>query len=203
MKVFTRSSARHCETATQPDLRQPYRWVVDHIAAVCMTMLLTLLLSSCGFHLRGSIAIPESLSPVFVQDNGGTQVKPVLLQLLHTNHVSLATKPAEAKSLVVIHGEQFQRRVSSVAGSGKVQEFELQYLLQYSILDAENQPVLAQQSLRLTRDLRFDENAVLAKAQEEAQRNKDMVIDAAQQLLRRLQSIGVEKSMQTSEHKAP
>ena len=147
------------------------------------------LFNGCGFHLRGSVAISEALSPVLVQDNGGSQIKPVLNQLLDINHINIAQNSAEANSVVVIHNEQFQRRVSSVGGAGKVQEFELQYLLRYSILDQDNQPLLAQQQLRVTRDLRFDENAVLAKAQEEAQRNKDMVMDAAQQVLRRLQSV--------------
>lgn len=148
------------------------------------------LITGCGFHLRGSVAIPESLSPVFVKDNGGSQIKPVLNQMLEINHVRIAQDDVEAHSVVVIQSEQFQRRVSSVGGAGKVQEFELQYLLLYSVLGSDKQPLLEQQQMRITRDLRYDENAVLAKDQEEAQRNKDMVMDAAQQLLRRLQSLG-------------
>ena len=115
------------------------------------------------------------------------------MHLFDINRIDKALVAAAAKSVLVIHGEEFGRRVLSVGGDSKVKEFEMQYQVQYSLLQAGGNPLLSQEKLLVARDLRFNENTVLAKAQEERQRQSDMVADAARQILRRLEAINPTK----------
>jgi LPS-assembly lipoprotein len=108
---------------------------------------------------------------------------------LKSNDVTVAPDKDSAKAVLVINGERFSRRVLAVAASGKAQEFALQYTVQFSLLNKEGQVLLGQQDVQLERDLRFDENAVLATSSEAERLNQDMVQDAAQQILRRIQAV--------------
>lgn len=188
---MNRAYKTHCTGAKKTE------WLanIDFGASVLMTRifvgLLLLSLSACGFHLRGNVVMPASLSSIYVEDAHASRITPVLQQLLRSNDVELAPDAASAKAVLVINGERFERRVLSVGGTGKAQEFALQYTVQFSLLDQSQQIMLGQQHIQLERDLRFDETAVLAMSSQEAQRNQDMLQDAAQQILRRIQSVNV------------
>lgn len=152
-------------------------------------LLTATLLTGCGFHLRGSVQLPESVSSIYLQDDTDSQIAPVLKQQLTDNGVNLVARAADARAVLILQGEQYQKRVLSVGGAGKVQEFLLQYTVHFSVVDHKGVALLKQQTVTLEQDLRFDETAVLAKSSEEAQRKQDMLQDAVRQILRRIQSV--------------
>jgi len=150
---------------------------------------LVLLVTGCGFHLRGNIEMPAFLSSIYIQDEQVSRITPVLQQYLKTNDVKLAADSASASAVLAINGERFDRRVLSVDSAGKVQEYALLYYVQFSLFDQSRQPLLGQQQIQVERDMRFDPTQVLAKSSEEAQLNQDMLQDAGQQIMRRIQFV--------------
>jgi LPS-assembly lipoprotein len=144
----------------------------------------------CGFHLRGSIQLPPELRAIYIQDAPvPTKFARVLRTTLESYGIQVLESPNEVNATVGVQGEQFNRRVLSVATSGKAQSFELSYNVGYSVTGTEGKTLVASRDIRLKRDLSFNATEVLAKSSEEAQINQDMVNDAVQQILRQLRTV--------------
>lgn len=149
-----------------------------------------LLLTACGFHLRGSVQLPPELSEMAVLDAApATDIAPELRSGLKGTGVQVN---ALALMVLQIKAEQYGKRVLSVDTSGRAQEYGLSYTVRFLLkgigADGEQAAVwLAEESVSLSRDLRFDATAVLGTENEEVQLKAEMRQDAVLQILRRLQ----------------
>jgi LPS-assembly lipoprotein len=155
---------------------------------------LTVLLSACGFHLRGSngsfmlpfatmyIGLPDS-SPLaiglkrYIRAIGSTEV--------------VNTKDGADAVLEVLTDPERNRTktILSLNSSGRVQEYQLGYSINFRVLDKAGNQLLAPTSISLVRPITFDESQVLAKETEEAALYRDMRNDMVQQIMRRLAAI--------------
>lgn len=149
-------------------------------------MSVTLLLAGCGFHLRGAIALPESMSSVSIK--GTTEYTELGRALYRTlRRAGVAIVDAKDASLhIKILRDEVQRRVLSVDSSGKANEYELKHLLRYSATDRENVVMVPGQEISTVRTYTFDPNNLLAKGDEEAKLRKTIIERSAQQMLRQL-----------------
>ncbi len=147
-----------------------------------------LLLSGCGFQLRGTTPEASNVPVTFVQ--GGIPASLLRAQLGRVDKITENVEAAEA--VLTILSENFDRRVLTVGpGDGKVREYELRYLVSFEVRNKAGQELLAPQTIALSRDYLFDETQVLGSDTEEAILRRDMVNDAVGQILRRLQALGV------------
>ncbi len=154
-----------------------------YLAFVTATLLL---LSGCGFHLRGAIALPESLSSVSIA--GTTEYSELgraLYGSLRRGGVAIVAKEEAALHIQILRDE-VQRRVLSVNASGKANEYELKHQLRYSVSDREGVFVVPVQDISTTRAYTFDPNNLLATGDEEQKLRKSIIVSSAQQLLRQL-----------------
>lgn len=153
---------------------------------------LLLLIGSCGFKLRGQIELPPQFDVIYIdEDSKLSSISPALKSLLKQNKITIADKIESAKVIISVEGESYLRRILTVSSGGNVEEFELTYSVKYSVRQklAESstlKTLLKSVSVNLKRDLRFDENAVLAKATEENELKEDMLRAASEQIIRRL-----------------
>ena len=140
-----------------------------------------LLLTACGFHLRGSVQLPPELSEMAVLDaKPATDIAPKLRRGLKITGVQINDVAAMVLQLT---SEQYGKRVVSVDTSGRAQEYGLSYTVRFLLkrIGAEGEKAavwLAEDSVSLTRDLRFDETAVLGTEDEERRLNAEMRQDA-------------------------
>lgn len=150
---------------------------------------------ACGFHLRGSFELPSGLENIAIDDVSTTSdLAQVLKTQLRRHSITPQNKIEDAKLVIVIDKEAHQRRVMTVSPEGRVQEFELIYTVNYSLLNKQNpEASVSDQNLTVKRDLRFDETAVLGVTSEEDRLKREMVNSAAEQILRRLQNIATVK----------
>lgn len=149
-----------------------------------------LLLSACGYHLRGSgPALAAQLPPVYLTGQAGP-LQSALRKALKAGGTDLVTGPELAQWVLTVLGEQSGRRSLSVGSSGKVAEYEVRYAARYQLDDARGQPLLAPETIESTRVLRFDETQVLVADQEQKILVEDMRRDAVGRILRRLQAVG-------------
>lgn len=154
---------------------------------LCVVVMVT----ACGFHLRGSVDLPKNTDHLAIVDGEtASEIATSLRIQLRRNGVEPLQNVDDARLVVDIQSEQFQRRVLTVSSAGQVQEFEITYLVNYSIINKDDSSAsLINQSLSLRRDLRFDPNAVLGKTSEEVRLREDMLNAAAEQILRRLPKV--------------
>ncbi len=150
-----------------------------------LTLLLLLVLTACGFHLRGAVQLSPALAEMTLRDaRPATDVAPELRRALKSEGIRLS----DSASLVLqVKAERYGKRVLSVNSSGGAQEYGLSYSVSFSLTGEAGAPWLAEQTVTVTRDLRFDANAVLGTGNEETQLKTEMRRDAVLQILRRLQ----------------
>jgi len=146
------------------------------------------LLSGCGFHLRGAVTLPPEINSLAIEDTAtGSQIVPEIKLQLRRNGITPLASSENAKLILIIMGESYGQRVLTVSSVGQVQEFELSYDVDYTIQNvADPSASLLRQKLTIKRDLRFSVEEVLGKASEETRLKNDMLQDAAQKILRRL-----------------
>jgi LPS-assembly lipoprotein len=155
---------------------------------------LSLMLSACGFHLRGDgghytlpfptmyVGLPES-SPLAIdlkrniRANGGT---------------TIVNSPKDADGVIEVISDPEKTRTKSVLSlnsNGRVRQYLLSYNIVFRVLDKQGNELLGKTQLLLTRPIDFNETQLLAKEQEEALLYKDMQTDLVQQMMRRIAAI--------------
>ncbi len=157
------------------------------MVSLTAVLILQIIATACGFHLRGSVALPPSLSAIYVEQQQAPLIAEALNRAFTEQHLSPVEEKAQAQAVLNVSQEQYQRQVLSVGASGNVQEYQLNYVVSLRILDAKGQVLADPQTLRITRELRYDSAEVVAKADEEQQLKTEMLADAARQIMRRLQ----------------
>ncbi len=157
-------------------------------ALTCLIAAVALLLAACGFQLRGSYALPyESLHVALPAGSViGASLK---RQIRASGGTVLAEEAKEAQATFVMTNEQRERIILSMNTSGRVREVRLRYRFSYRIIDPKGRELVPNTGVELTRDLTYDDSAVLAKEQEETLLWRDMENDLAQQLMRRLAAV--------------
>ena len=147
---------------------------------------LTFLLSGCGFHLRESVSLPESLQATAVQ--GVSEYSNLDLSLKRA--FSQAGYPlitaGNASVVLVVMKNVISRRVLSVNTAGVANEYELKYLLRFKLMDSESKQLVPEQTITLYRSYRYNPDVVLAKTAEEERLQIDMTEQAVKQLVRRI-----------------
>jgi len=97
-------------------------------------------------------------------------------------------KPVRPDAVVRVRSDRTGRRVLSVSARNTPEEFEVFYVVDYSI-DRGGQEVVPSQVLELTRSFSFDEADLLAKDREEDILREAMARDIAGLIVRRLGSL--------------
>ncbi len=151
-------------------------------------LLALLLLPGCGFHLRGAVQLPPDKRAVALQglslDHPFARDLAMFLALVEGR---LTADPAQAGSVIVVHGIDQRRRVVSLDEHGKAIEFELIYQVRFEARTPDGKPLLPPQRITLRRIYLNTQLQAIGKAEEESLIREEMRREAARTLLRRLQ----------------
>jgi len=144
-----------------------------------------LLLSGCGFRLRGPQALDFATVHISVpeQSEFGAQLRRLVAT---TGTTRVEEDAAKAEARLQILSNDRGREILSLTGAGKVREYQLVQSLRFQLLDRAGKALIPPTSLTARREYTFDDSQVLGKEQEEALLYRDMQNDLVQQLMRRL-----------------
>lgn len=156
-------------------------------------LFLALLLTACGFHLRGVGEIIPFKS-IYVQDGGAPSIARNLKRSLNSSGVKVVPNPEDAQVLLELMSETSTKNILSLSGGGKVREYELLYQTTFRARDAKSELWGEPQTVNLRRDFSYSDSALLAKEAEEARLNADMQAEAVREVLRRVGSLGRNKA---------
>ena len=162
-----------------------------HYLSIASLLLLALTLSACGFHLRGQMNLPPEMARTHVEGVGAhSDLGRDLRRLLEGGGVQVVDSAEQATAILDIINNRASRRVLSVQGGGKVQEYELVQQLVFSVRTTDGRVLLPPQQLELTREYLFDRNDPLASNSLQGEIRDEMRRDIVQLLMRRLQALG-------------
>jgi len=153
-----------------------------------------LLLSACGFHLRGSRpqAEVDSVSSVYIRAERAADLAREVTAQLKDADIEVVADPDKAEYLLTLSNSRVERNVLSVnAQTGKAEEYQLLLTVKMSVarmseVHAGGEPLVADEAVQVERDYTFDEDAVLGKYSEEQVLEEEMTQLAANRIIRRL-----------------
>lgn len=143
-------------------------------------------LAACGFHLRQPVALPEELTPMYVQAGLRSNVREAILERLAGSGTEVAPGPRAAKLIVRIKREGRNSRVAAVDIDRKILARELRLTVVYDAVDAKGNELVSKQELVLTRTYDNPDVQVLGKELEREIIYSDLTRDAADRILDRL-----------------
>lgn len=148
----------------------------------------TLLLSACGFHLRGHNLKESAFAfhSIYLRVPAQTPFVAELKKGIKAYKLELAPSADKADLTLQIVSETPDKQILTLSGGGHVREYLLSYRVSFRVYDRQQQDWLPAGMIELQRDFSYDDAHILAKTQEESELYQDMRSDAVQQLLRRL-----------------
>jgi len=139
------------------------RALLQRLPALLLPVLLSLVLSSCGFQLRGSLPL-EKYPAVYLQGDKHSELLQQLGAQLERNQVKLLESSDAKSAIFVLDSDSLQRRTLSLFPNGQVAEYELIYKVNYQLILPGQDPRPYQ--IELYRDYQDDPSRALAKSKE-------------------------------------
>ena len=146
-----------------------------------------MLVAGFGFHLRGSVSVP--FDTLYIPNAKGGIALELKRNIEAGTTVKVVDDPKTADAVLELTGENREKIILSLTGTGRVREFRLRYTVNYRVHDGKGVNYVAPTLVQLTRDVTYNDADILAKESEEQLLFRDMQSDMVQQVMRRLASV--------------
>lgn len=154
-------------------------------------LLVTVMLTACGFHLRGSALhddLPfQSIYITGFEDNSSVGIE--LKRNLRAGGTTIATDKETAEVVMNVLSDNKTRNILSLNAQGRIREYNLTYTLRFQVRDQQGNVVLAPATVQQSSKFNYTESDASARSNEQSQLYDAMQYDLVQQILRRLAAI--------------
>ena len=149
-----------------------------------ITLIILLMITSCGFHMRGMTEI--SFKTISLEGKELSFTKN-LKKILNSNKVAIVLPSENPELRVELIGEESEKRILSLSGQGLVREYEIFYRVRYRIKTTESETWSQENTLETRRDFTFSDANLIGKEEEERQLNESMRNEAITNLFNQIQ----------------
>ncbi|HEX3125035.1 MAG TPA: LPS assembly lipoprotein LptE [Rhodanobacteraceae bacterium] len=148
-----------------------------------------LLLSACGYHLRGEAQLPAGMERVHVDssDQFGP-LKRNVEKALERSGAKVEPAAGDGIAEVTLGAVSLAPIVRSVSANAKVNEFTMLYHVELQITDGAGKVVLPKQVVEQSRIFTFDQTQAIGTGAEQDVIKKEMERDMTQVVMRKVQS---------------
>lgn len=146
--------------------------------AVCFVVL-----SSCGYHLKGAVELDEAYNKSFIQHAITAPLYRPLAVALSNQGIKLVENASDATAKIIIIKDDLSKQVQSIGANNRVQEYRLDYELSFTVQFLD-QVKVSEQTLVLSRDYAFDIGQITGAQAEEQVLRQQMYQDMAQMIIR-------------------
>ncbi|MFT5260646.1 MAG: LPS-assembly lipoprotein [Cryomorphaceae bacterium] len=146
----------------------------------------SLVLSGCGFHLRGKVLVPLNMRTIHITGDDAELIAEISKSLRFSDIHIAASR--EGVAILDLSDTVYDRTVNSTSSAGQATSYELEYKVNYIVLDPAGETTQEQRILA-TRTFNFDNTQILVSEREEGFLKKDMQKEVTSKLLRRLSKI--------------
>lgn len=151
-----------------------------------------LILASCGFHLRGYIPIPPSLSKMYVQsDNAYSSFSQSLVTALQNRGIEVVASPQQAPITLEILDEGSSSQIGALSATTETRQYTLFYTVTYQLKGSAGEIITEPQSVTTQRTFTVDLEEVLGSTSAEDTLQEEIRRDAVQRVINQLVSPGV------------
>lgn len=162
---------------------------------------LFMLLTACGFALRGVTPLPFQTLYIGIPDNTlfGADVRRALRAA--SPDTKLVTTPKEAQAILQQVGNDRTLREVSLNAQGRVEEYELGINYTFRLIDDKGRALIPDTTLSIYREMPYDDQIVQAKQGQIETLYNTMQRDLVSRLLRRMTAPDVRKAFETREQR--
>ena len=159
---------------------------MNFIQKKLIAILLLIVITSCGFHLRGMTEI--SYKTISLEGKELSLTKN-LKKILNTNKVAIVSSTENPELRVELLSEESEKRILSLSGQGLVREFEIFYRVRYRIKTSDSEIWSQENIIETRKDFTYSDSNLIGKEEEERQLNEAMRIEAITGLFNQIQVI--------------
>jgi len=149
-----------------------------------IALLILLMITSCGFHMRGMTEI--SFKTISLEGKELSFTKN-LKKILNSNKVAIVLPSENPELRVELIGEESEKRILSLSGQGLVREYEIFYRVRYRVKTLDSDTWSQENILEIRRDFTYSDSNVIGKEEEERQLNESMRNEAITNLFNQIQ----------------
>ena len=147
---------------------------------------LVIWLVGCGFHLRGTVALPPWVQRVSITiESAHTDLYTFLKDKLEAAHVNVVDDPRQASLEIIVMHDETHEDLISVGASTTPRQYQLVYEVHYMVKKGHHM-VIPKRLVRVVRPFTVNVNRILGSDFEENLIKKEMRQDAATQILNSL-----------------
>ncbi|MDN5842656.1 MAG: LPS assembly lipoprotein LptE [Alcaligenaceae bacterium] len=160
----------------------------QHTARMAVCAGLFMLLAACGFHLKEATPIP--FQTIYTNINLNTDFGARLRRSIQTNSPDSRFVDSLSQADVYLNqmSNQQKLRQISIDAEGRVEEYGLDLIFTFQVVDRNGRQVLPPTTLTSTREIPYNERVVQAKEGEITRTFQDMQLSLIDQIMRRLSS---------------
>ncbi|WP_246583194.1 LPS assembly lipoprotein LptE [Candidatus Vallotia tarda] len=145
-----------------------------------------LLLSGCGFQLRGNYSFPfKRLALIGL----GIELSTKIQRMVESGSQTRIVRGVDSADAILSISEERSAIAVSRNVDGHVDQYKLNYTMSYQLLNSDGAVLLPPSTLHLNRLMSYSDQYILAKSQECDLLYRDMSSDALRQLLWRIGTV--------------
>ncbi|CAM8302924.1 RlpB Rare lipoprotein B [Candidatus Methylopumilus universalis] len=159
---------------------------MNFIQKKLIAILFLLVITSCGFHMRGMTEI--SFKTISLEGKELSFTKN-LKQILKSNKVAIVSPTENPELRIELMSEESEKRILSLSGQGLVREFEIFYRVRYRIKTSDSEIWSQENIIETRKDFTYSDSNLIGKEEEERQLNEAMRNEAITNLFNQIQLI--------------
>lgn len=152
-------------------------------------LLPVLVLAGCGFHLRGSAALPPGMQRVHLTVGGAGDFQRKLARALLASNVTLEDKSGPGIAELHVPAQNFTVQSLTINGAAQVTEFAVRFHVVFTATNPEGKVIVPDQAIDLQREFSYDASQPVGTQSQMEQIQGSLIDDAIQALLFRLQAV--------------
>ena len=159
---------------------------MNFIQKKLIALLMLLIISSCGFHMRGMTEI--SFKTISLEGKELSFTKN-LKKVLNSNKVAIVSSTENPELRIELLSEESEKRILSLSGQGLVREFEIFYRVRYRVKTIDSEIWSQDNIIETRKDFTYSDSNLIGKEEEERQLNEAMRNEAITNLFNQIQLI--------------
>ena len=164
-------------------------------------LLLSLLVSGCGFHLRGMIDRPRWLNNVaIIIEQTQRDLAPLLQNQLQAYNIQVNPDPLLANYWLIIESDYIQKNISSISSSTTPRQYQLIYTVRFKLQRANGEEIMSSTPIVATRQVTINSDRILGSTDEEELLKSEMRRDAVIQIINRISRSSPETTHRNTAH---
>ena len=145
--------------------------------------------AGCGFHLRGAVKMSPALAEAYLEaPDHYTDFHRVFSDDLTAAGVHLLPQAGPTSVVIELQKDDSGQRILSVSARNVPTQYEVYYTVTFRVRVG-SQELQPAQTISLTQDYVFDENALLAMDQQQAVLRQALARNLSAQVMRRLSAL--------------